>query len=410
MPSRSARRSGLSAILLLAVLVTARAEDQAPGTHGHRADNAKNIFHLSVPDHPFDLILARPEANSVTLSVLTYQDAEGFLSYSVEGATLTVRTPLRSFKKGETAELVLAGLQADTRYHYQINLRPVGTAPFTRSEDYSFPTARPPGRNFSFTLTADVHLDERTTGALYERTLDNIRADQPDFHLDLGNLFMTDKPSSRSEAADQFLAQRYYLGRIGCSVPIFLALGTHDGEAGKYDDGSADSLAVWSTQIRQRLFPNPRADPFYTGNRVPHPRSGLLQNYYAWEWGVVLFVVLVPSGFPAVNMAAAMAGAGRWAPLSTTGWSRRWSIAGPRLNSSSSTTCSAATRRRAEGSRSPASMNGAAKTSTAARASSHTAPTGRSRCIPCCCVTTSPRSLRPTIIFTPSKNSTGSFT
>ena len=65
---------------------------------------------------------------------------------------------------------------------------------------------------------------------MYRRTLANIRADKPDFHIDLGNLFMTDKHASRDEAARQYLAQRYYLGQIGGSAPILLALGTHDGE------------------------------------------------------------------------------------------------------------------------------------------------------------------------------------
>ena len=46
--------------------------------------------------------------------------------------------------------------------------------------------------------------------------------------------------------------------------------------------------------MRERLFPNPVPDLFYTGSNVPHPHSGLLQNYYAWEWGDVLFVVLDP--------------------------------------------------------------------------------------------------------------------
>ena len=126
------------------------------------------------------------------------------------------------------------------------------------------------------------------------QTLANIRADKPDFHIDLGNLFMTDKHASRDEAARQYLAQRYYLGQIGCSTPIFLALGTHDGESGKYDDGSDDCLAVWSNLMRKRYFPNPVPDNFYTGNNMPKPHCGLLQNYYAWQWGDALFVVLDP--------------------------------------------------------------------------------------------------------------------
>ena len=143
-------------------------------------------------------------------------------------------------------------------------------------------------------MTADSHLDEHTSPDVYGRTLTNIRADRPDFHIDLGNLFMTDKHASRDEAARQYLAQRYYLGQIGPSVPILLALSTHDGENSKYDDGSADCLAVWSCLMRKRYFPNPVPDNFYTGNIAPMPHCGLPQNYYAWQWGDALFVVLDP--------------------------------------------------------------------------------------------------------------------
>ena len=168
---------------------------------------------------------------------------------------------------------------------------------FTNSPEYTFHTARPPGSSFTFTLTADAHLDEHTSPDVYRQTLANIRADKPDFHIDLGNLFMTDKHASREEAARQYLAQRYYLGQIGCSTPIFLALGTHDGESSKYDDGSGDCLAVWSNLMRKRYFPNPVPDDFYTGNNTPKPHCGLLQDYYAWEWGDALFVVLDPFRF-----------------------------------------------------------------------------------------------------------------
>ena len=143
-------------------------------------------------------------------------------------------------------------------------------------------------------MTADVHLDEHTSAEVYEQSLANIRAEQPDFHIDLGNLFMTDKHATRDEAARQYLAQRYYLGQIGSSVPLFLALGVHDGEA------AATTMVrptVWPSGpmlLRKQYFPNPVPDTFYTGDAIPKPPCGLLENYYAWEWGDALFVVLDP--------------------------------------------------------------------------------------------------------------------
>jgi hypothetical protein len=46
--------------------------------------------------------------------------------------------------------------------------------------------------------------------------------------------------------------------------------------------------------MRKRYFPNPFPDGFYSGNELRGPFTGLLENYYAWEWGDALFIVLDP--------------------------------------------------------------------------------------------------------------------
>ncbi|MFO1476414.1 MAG: metallophosphoesterase [Verrucomicrobiota bacterium] len=270
------------------------AAPHARAAHGHAESPSTNTFNVAVPVHAYDLILARPESNSITVSVLASFDMEGFVVFGTRLDSGADRTPVTSFKAGAPRELTLAPLQPDTGYRYQFCWRRPGAAQFTNSAEYSFHTARPPGGSFTFTLTADAHLDERTSAEVYQQTLANIRAEQPDFHIDLGNLFMTDKHAARDEAARQYVAQRFYLGQAGCTVPMFLALGTHDGESGRYDDGTADCLAVWSNLVRKRYFPNPIPDSFYSGNAAPKIRCGLPQNYYAWTWGDALFVVLDP--------------------------------------------------------------------------------------------------------------------
>ncbi len=262
--------------------------------HGRRSQTGTNFFNVAVPAHPYDLILARPENNSVTLSVLAYKNLEGFVAYGSRSGACTNHTPVRPFHVGVPAEFVITPLQANSKHFYQLHSRLAGSTPFTTSPEYSFHTARPPGSPFTFTMTADVHLDEHTSAEVYEQSLANIRAEHPDFHIDLGNLFMTDKHATRDEAARQYLAQRFYLGQIGSSIPLFLALGVHDGESSRYEDGSPDNLAAWSNLLRKRYFPNPVPDGFYTGDATPEPAGGLLENYYAWEWGDALFVVLDP--------------------------------------------------------------------------------------------------------------------
>ena len=289
--SLSVVMAGVLAILAFDVL----AQDAKPENgHGHRGQAVTNYFNVAVPAHAYDLILARPEKNSVTLSALAYQSIEGFVAYGMQSGACTNQTPMRQFKAGVPVEFVITPLQANSKCFYQFHSRLAGVSQFAISPEYSFQTARSPGSTFTFTMTADVHLDEHTSAEVYEQSLANIRAEQPDFHIDLGNLFMTDKHATRDEAARQYLAQRFYLGQIGSSVPMFLALGVHDGESSRYDDGSPDSLAVWSNLLRERYFPNPVPNSFYTGDVTPKPPSGLLENYYAWTWGDALFVVLDP--------------------------------------------------------------------------------------------------------------------
>ena len=266
--------------------------DNPKGDHGHRSQSGANVFNVTVPAHNYDLILARPEKNSVTLSVLAYHDLEGFVTYGTKpGAGVNQTTPAQ-YKAGVPVEIVLNALQTDTKYFCQFHSRSAGAAQSSVSPEFSFHTARPPGSSFVFTMTADVHLDEHTSAQVYEQSLANIRADAPDFHIDLGNLFMTDKHATRDEAARQYLAQRFYLGQLGS--PLFLALGVHDGESSRYDDGSPGNLADWSNALRKKYFPNPVPDNFYTGDVTPKAPSGLLENYYAWTWGDALLVVLDP--------------------------------------------------------------------------------------------------------------------
>jgi len=285
-------RRFLALLCLLSLPALGAPTGEAGAARGHRSPTGTNYFNVAVPPHDCDFILARPTRNSVTLSALAYRDMEGFVTYGTQPGICTNQTAPRQLQAGAPAEFVIAPLLPDTKYFCQFHSRPPGATPFTNHLEFSFHTARFPGSTFTFTMTADAHLDEHTSAEVYAQSLANIRADQPDFHLDLGNLFMTDKHAVRDEAARQYLAQRFYLGQIG--APLLLALGVHDGESSRYDDGSPDSLAVWSNLRRKRYFPNPVPSGFYTGDVMPKPPSGLLENYYAWEWGDALFVVLDP--------------------------------------------------------------------------------------------------------------------
>jgi hypothetical protein len=276
---------------LLCTVLVMQAAEQPPNRQGDPRQPQQDSKCNEVPLHPFDIILGRPTTNSITASVLCYEDTEGFIAYGTHTNNLDRESPRRLFKQGEPVELALSDLRPDTKYFYQFRSQK------TNSAHFAFHTARPPGSTFTFTVTADSHLDEQTDPVLFQRTLANALADQPDFHIDLGDTFMTEKHASREQAARQYLAQRYYLGQLCNAPPLFLVLGNHDGESPIGRADALDSLAVWANTLRKRYFPNPVPEAFYSGNATPHVQAGLLQDYYAWEWGDALFIVLDPYWF-----------------------------------------------------------------------------------------------------------------
>ncbi|MFN7929245.1 MAG: metallophosphoesterase, partial [Blastocatellia bacterium] len=213
--------------------------------------------HLTdVPDHPWDLILARPTNNAVTASLLAYKDSEAYLEYGTSSGTYTAQTAVSSFPKGQPANIALSGLPANTRHYYRLRIRDVGSTEFTASQEFNFITKRPPGSTFTFTMQADSHLDENTDPLIYAQALANMRADNPDFLIDLGDTFMTDKyGTTYKDAAKQYLAQRYYFGLLCTNAPLLMALGNHDGEQGRYLNGTSDNMTIWSNTMRKSHFP-----------------------------------------------------------------------------------------------------------------------------------------------------------
>lgn len=296
---------GVAAVLLVALAscIAASAQDSPRGPGGGKgggrrapdgtADDPRFLFKTDVPAHPLDVILGRPTRNSITASVLAYADRDGVIAYGTKAGGATTKTSPFALKAGEPVEVAITGLTQDTQYFYTLSTREAGEA-WNAEPERSFHTQRAPGNAFTFTVQADPHLDYGIDLPTYEKSLANALAARPDFHVDLGDTFMVDKRPTYTLAAPQYVAQRYYFGLIGHSVPVFLVLGNHDGESlGKGRRGeSGDAMPVWSNAMRKKYFPNPSPDGFYTGNSTPHPQAGLLEDYYAWQWGDGLFIAL----------------------------------------------------------------------------------------------------------------------
>ena len=254
-------------------------------------------FHTDVPWRNHDLLLVQPTATTITLSVLPHRELEAYVEFGTPGAPERNRTPVRVLKAGEPVSFELTGLAPSAPHAYRFRHRPAGEADATFAADgpHVFHTQRAPGSAFTFTVIADSHLDTPVSTEVYAQTLQNALAARPDFHVDLGDTFMTDKRRDFREAEPHYLAQRYWLGQLCTSAPLFLALGNHDGEAG-YSGSRPDQVAGWSYAMRTRLFPPPVTSSapgaMYTGRTGW--RDGKGANHFAFEWGDALVCVLDP--------------------------------------------------------------------------------------------------------------------
>jgi hypothetical protein len=242
---------------------------------------------LSTTGQSHTELLGRPANSSVTISILFDQSAEVYYS-STDPLTAAPGVPL---------EYEFTGLSPDTKYYYRTGYRPAGSsAPFTKSPEHTFHTQRPAGSTFTFAVEADPHLDSNSVPAAFSLTLQNILSAQPDFMLDLGDIFMSEKipGGNQTEIINRHLLYRPYFNEVCTSVPLFLVLGNHEGEQGWRLDGTPDNAPVRITNVRKIYYPNPIPGAFYSGDTKEEEFVGLRENYYAWEWGGALFIVIEP--------------------------------------------------------------------------------------------------------------------
>lgn len=251
---------------------------------------------LKISSSPFSIILGKPSNNSVTISLLANLDIQGYFEYGNKAGAYNHNTNEDSYSAGMPKEIVLESLMADKQYFYQFVYCDKNKPEYKKSEEYSFHTQRASGSAFKFAVQADPHnQDSNANFELYKVTSQNIKKENPDFLIDLGDSFMTEKIAETKEDAEQaYIDMRYYYGLTCSSIPLFLVNGNHDGEIGWKNTGE-NSIAVWSNIFRKKYYPCPSSDNFPNGSKSAIPYTNHYSgNYYAWEWGDALFLVIDP--------------------------------------------------------------------------------------------------------------------
>jgi len=235
-------------------------------------------------------VAGRPTGSSVVISILSATAGEALVEYGTTAGQYGSKTPPAAVAANTPLEIVLNGLQPDTGYCYRARVGEAATA------EQRFHTARATGSTFTFEIQGDSHPErpQMFDASLYAQTLRAAASDHPDFYLTIGDDFSVDTlPTDTAEAVDQiYRTQRLFLSLVG--VPLFLVNGNHEQAALCNLDSTPSNVAVWAGNCRNRYFPLPAPDGFYTGDARPVEHIGLLRDYYAWTWGDALFVVIDP--------------------------------------------------------------------------------------------------------------------
>lgn len=251
-------------------------------------------------------ILGRPTPTSVDVSLVAAEPLEGYAEAGEAPGVYPTKTPTKALKANEPIVFHIDGLAPDKSWRYRIRLRRPSEASFRATAERSFRTRRAPGSTFSFTIQSDSHLDENSVLEQYRLTLANVLADDPDFHVDLGDTFMCDKKSAPMDPANvpapdeptviaRYLYERGNFGLVAHSVPLFLVNGNHEGETGfLLNQPGGFDLATWASRARARYYLPPIPDGFYSGDPFVEPNLGQRGAWYAFQWGDALFIALDP--------------------------------------------------------------------------------------------------------------------
>jgi predicted phosphodiesterase len=235
--------------------------------------------------------LARPTRESILINVRNgHAEATAQLQFRPFGEDQWMPFgPDADLRAGAFVDWTLDGLNAGTDYEYRILTAALGgdPGPVARGR---FTTQRTGEVGFDAALITDAHtgafIDGEGPIEVLDEVVRNVRRDRPDFVVALGDNVAW-STSRNLPQADEIGAERAYtmyrrhLAPLSASCPHFGLIGNWEGESGKLPPESVGIVEG----VRRQFAPNP--------NDATYPEGGSEhEDYYAFDWGPVLFVVL----------------------------------------------------------------------------------------------------------------------
>ena len=165
-------------------------------------------------------------------SIISTTSAKAYIEYGYTKGSYTKKSSIISLTKAVPKTITLTGLTPATTVYFRIRYA-VGT-----NKTYSALTASSTKTGNEligsvFAVQADPHMDENSSADVYNGTLQQIVTASPAFLMDLGDIFMVDKLSDKSEKniRARFELMKGYYAKLQ-NVPLKITLGNHDGELG----------------------------------------------------------------------------------------------------------------------------------------------------------------------------------
>jgi len=174
----------------------------------------------------FNIVLGRPTNDSIAISIMNRVNGNvGSLpgdSAYVEYGTQTgiyafdnENSPVIS-SSDEPIVINLSGLTANTKYFYRVNYKVADSNQYSAGDEHSFYTQRATDTTFSFGVQGDSHPERFNSkmfnAELYDLTMAQIQAKQPDLYFMLGDDFSAENPIAGYKAD---YVSEYRVGVLG---------------------------------------------------------------------------------------------------------------------------------------------------------------------------------------------------
>ncbi len=158
--------------------------------------------------------------------------AKIYIEYGYSKNIFTSKTETISLTKAGTTSITVKGLKPLSKVYFRVRYATGALKTYFALPQVTVTTSKEFVSNI-FAVQADPHMDENSSADVYNGTLKQIVAAEPAFLMDLGDIFMVDKLTSKTEAniRARFELMKGFYAQLG-NIPLKITLGNHDGELG----------------------------------------------------------------------------------------------------------------------------------------------------------------------------------